>query len=47
MLLDKLDDGFEGMIDDDNYLNGWFAVRKIKGRHIHKISPDTPPNLLN
>lgn len=32
-ILDKLDDGFEGLIDDDEFINGWFAVRKIKGRH--------------
>lgn len=32
--LDKLDDAFEGMIDDaDAFLDGWFGVRKIKGRH--------------
>ena len=30
---DKHDDAFEGMVDDDAFLNGWFAVRKIKGRH--------------
>ncbi len=34
-ILDKLDDGFEGFLDDDNFLDGWFAVRKIKGRHIY------------
>ena len=34
ILLDKLDDAFEGMVDDeDAFLDGWFAVRKIKGRH--------------
>ncbi|NEW84715.1 MAG: hypothetical protein GZ094_20430 [Mariniphaga sp.] len=33
LLLDKLDDAFEGMIDDDAFIDGWFAVRKIKGRH--------------
>ena len=33
VLLDKQDDAFEGMIDDDAFLDGWFAVRKIKGRH--------------
>lgn len=32
--LDKLDDAFEGMLDDDDaFIDGWFAVRKIKGRH--------------
>ncbi len=39
-LLDKLDDGFEGMIDDVSYLDGWFAIRKIKGRHIQKKPAD-------
>lgn len=34
-ILDKLDDGFEGFLDDDNFLDGWFAIRKIKGRHIY------------
>jgi hypothetical protein len=33
ILLDKQDDAFEGMIDDDAFIDGWFAVRKIKGRH--------------
>ena len=37
-LLDKLDDGFEGMIDHENYLSAWFAIRKIKGRAIVNIS---------
>ena len=32
-LLDKQDDAFEGMIDDGAFIDGWFAVRKIKGRH--------------
>jgi len=32
-ILNKLDDGFEGLVDDETFLNGWFAVRKIKGRH--------------
>ena len=32
-MLDKLDDAFEGMTDDGVFLDGWFAVRKIKGRH--------------
>ena len=32
-LLDNLDDGFEGLVKDVPYLEGWFAVRKIKGRH--------------
>ncbi len=33
ILLDKQDDAFEGMIDDGAFIDGWFAVRKIKGRH--------------
>jgi len=24
------------MVDDDAFLDGWYAVRKIKGRHKHK-----------
>jgi len=28
---DKLDDAFEGMTDDDAFIDGWFAVRKISG----------------
>lgn len=32
-LLDQLDDAFEGMIEDEDFLGGWFAIRKIKGRH--------------
>jgi hypothetical protein len=32
VVLDKLDDGLDGMIDDDNFLIGWFDARKIKGR---------------
>ncbi len=31
--LDKLDDAFEGMINDNDFIDGWFAIRKIKGRH--------------
>ena len=42
-LLDKLDDGFEGMIDDESYLSRWFAIRKIKGRHIPKVAPKPAP----
>ena len=45
LLLDKLDDGFEGMIDDESYLSKWFAIRKIKGRHIPKIAPKPTPGL--
>lgn len=40
-ILDKLDDGFEGFLDDDTFLDGWFAVRKIKGRHIYQ-KPEIP-----
>ena len=32
-LLDKLDDGIEGLIDDDRFIEGWFTIRKIRGRH--------------
>jgi hypothetical protein len=32
LILSKLDDAFEGMIDDDAFIAGWFDVRKIKGR---------------
>jgi hypothetical protein len=35
-LLDQLDDAFEGMIEDEDFKNGWFAIRKIKGRHKNK-----------
>lgn len=38
-LLEKLDDAFEGMIDDEEFLKGWFAIRKIKGRS--KAKPKT------
>ena len=38
-ILDKLDDGFEGLVDDETFLNGWFAVRKIKGRHRYDKAP--------
>ena len=31
-ILSKLDDAFEGMIDDNSIIAGWFDVRKIKGR---------------
>jgi len=43
IILDKLDDAFEGMIEDDDFLEAWFAVRKIKGRHKpkEKIAKDT------
>jgi len=44
-LLDKLDDGFEGMIDDESYLFKWFAIRKIKGRHIPKVVAPPAPGL--
>ena len=40
-LLDKQDDAFEGMIDDDAFIDGWFAVRKIKGRHLPNVKNDT------
>ena len=43
-ILDKLDDGFEGLADDQNFIDGWFAVRKIKGRHISKSPKEPAPN---
>jgi len=33
----KQDDAFEGMIDDDAFIDGWFAVRKISGCVINSI----------
>ena len=33
IILDRLDDAFEGMITDEKFLEGWFDARKIKGRH--------------
>ena len=42
-LLDKLDDAFEGMVDDTAFLDGWFAVRKIKGRHKPKDKTTKEP----
>jgi hypothetical protein len=39
--LDQIDDGFEGMVDDETFLDGWFAVRKIKGRHKSKAASVT------
>ena len=46
-LLDNQDDAFEGMIDDDAFIDGWFAVRKIKGRHKpkDKIAKDPDENI--
>ncbi len=46
-LLDKQDDGFEGMIDDDAFIDGWFAVRKIKGRHLLKNKDQKGPDENN
>jgi len=47
IILDRLDDAFEGMIDDDKFLEGWFDARKIKGRHHGgKKSDDTAPEDL-
>ena len=40
VLLDKQDDAFEGMTDDDAFIDGWFAVRKIKGRHKPNVKND-------
>ena len=39
-ILDHLDDAFEGMIDDQAFIDGWFEVRKIKGRHHGKKKDD-------
>jgi len=36
IILDQLDDAFEGLIDDLLFVDGWFDVRKIKGRHRSK-----------
>ena len=48
ILLDKLDDAFEGMLDDtDAFLEGWFAVRKIKGRHKPKDKDPKDPGENN
>lgn len=46
-LLDKLDDGFEGLIDNDDFINGWFTVRKIKGRHIYKSVVTPKQDMVN
>ena len=46
-LLDKLDDGLEGLIDNDDFINGWFTVRKIKGRHIYKSVITPKEDLVN
>ena len=46
-LLDKQDDGFEGMIDDDAFIDGWFSVRKIKGRHKLKAKDQKGPDENN
>ena len=48
LLPDKLDDAFEGMLDDaDAFLDGWFAVRKIKGRHKPKDKTPKAPDENN
>ena len=41
--LDMLDDAFEGMIADEAFLNGWWAIRKIKGRSKGKKKDDSSP----
>jgi len=44
VLLDKLDDAFEGTIDDaDAFIDGWFAIRKIKGRRQPKDKTPSVP----
>ena len=48
VLLDKLDDAFEGTIDDaDAFIDGWFAIRKIKGRHQPKDKTQKGPDENN
>ena len=48
ILLDKLDDAFEGMIDDaDAFIDGWFAIRKIKGRRQPKDKTPKGPEENN
>jgi hypothetical protein len=32
-ILDLLDNAFEGIIEDEKFLEAWFDARKIKGRH--------------
>jgi len=44
---DKQDDAFEGMIDDDAFNDGWFAVRKIKGRNLLKNKDQKGPDENN
>jgi hypothetical protein len=34
IILDRLDDAIEGMIDNDKIIDDWFEARKIKGRHV-------------
>jgi hypothetical protein len=34
IILDRLDDAIEGMIDDDKIIDNWFDARKIKVRHL-------------
>ena len=40
-------DGFEGLIDNDDFINGWFTVRKIKGRHIYKSVVTPKQDMVN
>ena len=48
ILPDKLENAFEGMIDDeDAFLDGWFAVRKIKGRNKLKDKDQKDPDENN
>ena len=39
-VLDMLDDAFEAMIHNQDFLNAWFEARKIKGRHRTKKDED-------
>jgi hypothetical protein len=43
-ILSKLDDAFEGMIDDNDFIDGWFDIRKIKGRRKAKPKNDDNNN---
>jgi hypothetical protein len=44
-ILDHLDDGFEAFIEDEDFINGWFEARKIKGRHNPPKTPPTTPQV--
>lgn len=42
-LLLQLDSAFKGNVQDENFLEEWAVVRKIKGRHNPPPPPPTPP----